>query len=87
MICQMLITTKEGQILAGTLVFKNGKVSSEPEEGYELLMADVLGTPNFDYDHKIILKDDPENWFGALPKQYSGSYLRALLVGDDSQPS
>ncbi len=83
--CQLLVTTEEGQELACTLVLRNGKISAEPEKGYETLAESVLESSHFVEGKQIGPQDDPEEWFKSLPRQYNGSYLRALLIQDSSK--
>jgi hypothetical protein len=78
--CQLLVSTKEGQELACTLVLRNGKISAKPEKGYEMLAESVLTDSHFFEGEYISRRADPGKWFKALPYQYRGSYLRAILV-------
>jgi hypothetical protein len=80
--CLLLVTTDKGQEIAGTITLTNGKVTAVPEKGFENAVNSVMSEPNYDIDHFVSLKDDPVGWLNALPKQYNGSYFRALLVDD-----
>ncbi len=77
--CELLVTTKNGQELAGMLTLSGDKVSPQPEKGYEAMLRSIIDEPVVvDEDmRKMSLKDDPQKWFENLPRQYSGSYLRA----------
>lgn len=76
-VCELLVTTKEGQILAGVIeLHDDGSVSSGYSDGYENLVSNVLDTPVLGVDRE----SDSEAWFDGLPSQYSGSYFRVAKV-------
>lgn len=80
--CEILVSKKTGQVIAGTLTLKDGKIEAEPTHGYEVLMDKVMAEPSFSSDGKVVDRyQDPEAWFNALPKRYNGIYMRARLVG------
>lgn len=77
-VCELLVTTGEGQILAGVIELNDdGTLSSGYSDGYEHLVSEVLDTPVFGVDPK----EDSKLWFEALPLQYTGSYFRVAKVG------
>lgn len=76
---EILVTTKDGQVTAGTITLKNGKLRGAPEKGYERLVASILEDA-LDVDGKeVSAEKEPVVFLKALPKCYSGSYLRAKL--------
>ena len=80
LICSILETTREGQVLAGTLTLgSDGQVTAEPSSPeYEFLMASILAETEARVDGKwITVEQDPERWLRALPSVFNGSYLRA----------
>lgn len=71
--CEILETNwDKGQVLAGTITLKNGKLTSHAEKGYSILMNNVMK------DSKGV---DPKKWFKGLPKFYDGVALRARMKG------
>lgn len=77
-VCELLVTTKEGQLVAGIIELKGGVITSGYSDGYERLVLGVLEAPVFGVERE----SNPELWFEALPLQYSGSYFRAEILGD-----
>src|ERR1700721_2038190 len=78
MLCELLVTTKEGQILAGVIKLKDdGSVSGDYSDGYENLVTNVMAAPVLGIERE----SDSKAWFDGLPKQYTGSYFRAAKVG------
>jgi hypothetical protein len=82
--CEILSTRKTGQELAGTLSLRDGEITAERQKGYERLMANILEETVWveDQKKKVTKEDDPRLWFAILPREYSGTYLRALLIED-----
>ena len=78
--CEILVTTRRGQKVAGTISLEKGKLTSTSQKRYEKLIKSVkedktiVGSKTFDP------KKDPRGWLQSLPKVYSGSHFRARLV-------
>ena len=77
--CDLLVTTKKGQLIAGTIVLDGSHVFAVPAEGYETLVKNVLEAPVVTPRGKFYRESTPVNWFEGLPLQYRGSYLQAKL--------
>ena len=59
--CGLLVTTRKGQELAGTLTLSGKTVSALPKEGYEVMLQSVMDDPVVvdGGTKKVWLKDDP----------------------------
>lgn len=71
--CQLLVTTEKGPIVAGIISLSGGQLLGQAEKGYENLIQNVIKERN--------KKQHVEEWFNHLPTQFSGSYLRANIIG------
>jgi hypothetical protein len=80
--CEILLTTKEGQIVVGTVVLTDSKkvYSEAVDEEYETLMKNVLADPHTINGELVSAREDSRAWFKTLPQHYSGMYLRARFV-------
>lgn len=78
--CEILVSTKQGQKVAGTVSFNGVDVVQQARPGYENLMKNVMKSPVINGE-KFTREENPEEWFKNLPAQYSGSYVRARMVG------
>ena|ERR1700694_250598 len=87
--CELVVTTGDGQIVAGTLTEDNGKIASHPMPGYETLCDNVLAGSHIVEGgrRQITADDDPQEWFRNLPREYSGSYLRARILDENKVDS
>ena len=80
--CEILITEWEnGQVVAGEIVFSDGKLSFSATKGYEILMENVLGDKTFFRENAFDPAKDPKAWLRSLPSFYTGSIVRARLGG------
>jgi hypothetical protein len=79
--CEILISKRNGQLVAGTLSLDGGNVVAHANPGFETLMQNVMNSPVI-HGKRFMREDDPEGWFNALPYQYNGSYMRARMVQD-----
>jgi hypothetical protein len=78
--CEFLETNwGEGpaQTLVGTIILKNGKLSSKAEKGHEIEMKNIMG-------HRM--GEDPTKWFNRLPEIFNGAALRARLLKKGDRP-
>jgi hypothetical protein len=78
--CELLETTRQGQVLVATLFFNDGQIEGITERGNDILLKSVLADQVVVKGKIIRRDDDPEAWFRGLPHQYNGSYLRARIV-------
>lgn len=78
--CEILLTTAEGQIVAGTFALDGKKIISKPKKGYERLMKNILEEDHTIDEEQVSSKEDSRSWFNTLVKHYSGTYLRARFV-------
>lgn len=87
-------TIATGQTLLFFLVYSDGKleVHGDKATAKRLLEIDGNGAPHFwlhgwlnRSEGVVRYSDDPEKWLRLLPRQFSGSYLRAGLV-ESSMP-
>jgi len=76
----MLVTTRDGQVVAGSIYLVNGQFELEADPHYVTLMESMLEDPVVLGDKVIDSGKQPLQWMRALPSYYSGSYLRARLV-------
>ena len=79
--CEILVTEwEEGQVVAGEIIFKDGKLSFSARKGYEILMENVMKGKTFVGEKACDPADDPKAWLRSLPSFYTGSVMRARLV-------
>ena len=76
--CEILITKRKGQVVAGTLSLDNGNIAAHANAGFETLMQNVMNSSVI-HGKKFTREDDPEGWFKdfALPVQrfvHAGTY-------------
>lgn len=80
---EILITrwTKEKddleQVLAGTVILKDGKLSFKAEAGHKIAMDSVKEESE---------GKDPTKWFHSLPRMFDGIALRARLLKKGDRP-
>ena len=79
--CEILVTEWEGgQVVAGKIIFRDGKLSFSATKGYEVLMENVME------DKTVVGKKvfhpaiHPKDWLRSLPRFYTGSIVRARLA-------
>ncbi len=80
-VIDLLMTTGNGQENIGSIVLdESGKLSVQSKD---TPLDDILNEPNRLRDGSLVwAKDSPEKWFGALPRKYNGTYLRAQMRPD-----
>jgi len=78
--CDVLLTTNEGQLVAGTIVLDGGHVFGVPVQGYEALLQNILESPVVGPHGKFFREKTPVGWFEGLPYQYNGSRLKVTPV-------
>ena len=84
--CEILVTTWNGQVLAGKIVLENGKLKSiTSQKKYKDLVQYVRNTNTFSGKKELSPKENPKEWLKSLPAQYSGSHLRARLVEQENK--
>lgn len=81
MTCELLVLCNAEQIIAGRLTLLGGKVAPQAEPGYELLMKRVMKDVLVVNGRQVTSASAPRAWLSALPKKYTGTYLRAKLTG------
>ena len=78
---EILVTEWEGgQVIAGEIIFEDGKLSFIAKKGYEILMKNVMEGKTFVGEKVFDPAKDPKTWLQSLPSFYTGSRLRARLV-------
>ena len=87
MTCDILLTTEDGQILAGYFELKGGVLTAHPIKGHELLFARTVSEPNripgpkgYVEGVSVTAAEDPVKWFNLLPWNYTGSRVRARII-------
>jgi hypothetical protein len=76
--CEILVTEwEEGQVVAGEIIFSNGKLSFSAAKGYEILMGNVMASETFLGEKVFDPTKDPKAWLQSLPSFYTGSIVRA----------
>jgi hypothetical protein len=84
----ILLTTMDGQISAGTITLEAGTLHPKMEPGYERTVNFIMTNPVTQRDPdgrpqfpvvEIDKEKDPQAWMEALPRNYSGSMLRVAL--------
>jgi hypothetical protein len=80
MIAKILQTTAEGQILAGTFSLDGKKLKIEANNGYEHMMKSISEYVCIDDEEEVTSEENPKRWIELLPKNFSGSYVRAEVV-------
>lgn len=75
---ELLKTTRDGQVVIGTITLDGEtiRVSSDNPN----LEASLVDTPANINGKQVYAKDDARAWFEALPRTFSGDYLRARIV-------
>ncbi|SRR6266704_464127 len=90
MTCEILVTTAEGQRVAGWLRLKGGRVVASPKTPADgILLRGILAEPTAVLKGgrmvQISLSREPEAWLKALPYMYTGSYLRAGMLSAEEE--
>jgi len=79
--CEILVTEwKAGQVVAGEIIFRNGKLSFSATKGYAILMQNVMEDKTFVGEKVFDPANGPEAWLRSLPSFYTGSIVRARLM-------
>jgi hypothetical protein len=80
--CEILITDwEEGQVVAGEIIFRDGKLSFSATKRYEILMINIMKDKTFVRGRVFDPTNNPQGWLRSLPSCYSGSMVRARLSG------
>lgn len=78
--CTLYVLTEDGATPAGVFTFDGvGAVAAAPMTGYETLFQSVAADPCTVDERPVLLSDQPEAWFKALPSTYCGTYLWATI--------
>lgn len=78
--CEFLLTVENGQKIVCTVTLDDDRLTGDAEPGYEILLEKILKESVVGPDgEKYSGKDDPKEWFKALPFQYDGIYLNARI--------
>jgi hypothetical protein len=84
--CEILVTEwEEGQVVAGEIIFREGKLSFSAVKGYETLMGIIMEEKTFVGEKVFDPAKDPKAWLQNLPSLYTGSRLRARLVNSQDR--
>ena len=84
--CEILVTEWDGrQVVAGEIIFDDGKLSVSATKGYEVLMENVMEDEIFVGGNVFDRANDPEAWLRGLPSFYTGSIVRARLVNSQDR--
>jgi hypothetical protein len=79
--CEILVTDwDDGQVVAGEIVLRDGKLSFSSKKGFEVLMENVIQNKTFVGKKVFDPANDPKAWLQSLPSSYTGSIVRARLV-------
>lgn len=78
--CNIYLTTKDGQLLIGKITLDGTLLTVTSIAGKGTDMPSFLTDSHYVNGKMITSKQDPKAWFEALPRTYSGSYLRAEMV-------
>jgi hypothetical protein len=80
--CGLYVIREFKQTIAGHVFLDGAKITSKAEPGYERLMDNVMANPVVidGGERQVTAKEKPEEWFAALPANYSGSYFRARIM-------
>jgi len=82
--CELLMTVERDndlvQILVGTIILQNGKITVRPKPGYESLMKRDMTHEHRVGKRMVSLKNDVVAWFESLPSHYDGERLRARII-------
>ena len=73
---ELLITTRDGQIVAGEISLTDGKLKSSPKKGHKGLVKEIRNAKTIIGEQRFDPAKDPEGWIKSLPDAYSGSYFR-----------
>jgi len=77
---KVYITEDGGQIEAGTIDLSGKKLSFDFNEGYEGVAESLQDFTCMDEDMNEVTTEDAQRWLELLPKNLSGSYMRAVSV-------
>jgi len=73
--CEILETDwDKGQVLAGKITLKNGKLQFSAEKGFQVLVD------SFKEEAKMDAGKDLQWWMKSLPRKYSGTVLRVKYI-------
>lgn len=75
---ELLQTTSGGQVVIATITLENDRISVSSDNLN--IEASLLDTPANIEGERVYAKDDARAWFRALPRTFSGDYLRARIV-------
>ena len=79
--CEILVTDwKDGQVVAGEIIFKDGKLSFSATKGHEIFMGNVMADRIFVGERVFGSAKDEKAWLRSLPSFYTGSIVRARLL-------
>ena len=86
--CEILELQDDKLLLAGIIYLNGDQVTSKTALGFDDTMKYVLGSPVIASDgSRISVKDNPQDWFARLPKEYHGTLLKARMLGSKDEPS
>jgi hypothetical protein len=82
MTCAIFVMDDDGNPqLAGTFKLRGGKISAQITSGSEILMNELLSTPNWlNAETSVTAASNPKKWFKALPANNCGTYVRAQFM-------
>jgi hypothetical protein len=83
MTVDFLSATADGkQVKAGTVWLEDGQIRHSAAPGEESLMTNLLDETYMVEGKELSAKSTPEEWLAALPRIFSGTYLRAQAHPD-----
>jgi hypothetical protein len=76
---KVYVTAEDGQVVACTLTLQRNNIEVDANKGYRELVEQLMEREFYDGDDVITVDEDPKRWFSLLPKNVTGSYMRAVI--------
>jgi hypothetical protein len=77
---KVLVTTKDGEDLAGKFSADSNLLRIAAKPGYGDMLRRMADTPNFVRGEVLDSKTDPLGWLKAASLVYRGSYVRVQIM-------
>jgi len=78
--CEILVTKWDGQVVAGEIISRDGKLNFAATKGYEIFMTNIMKGKTFVRGRVFDPANSLNPWLRSLPVFYTGSIVRARLV-------
>ena len=78
--CEIIVTTRSGQEIVGTVTLEGRQLTIEPKSGYETFFKRLLDERHYINDDMVSAREDSRSWFKTLPSHFSGAFVRARIV-------